>query len=161
MTKDDFHRSVELFRRDGFSVEVSRYDEEYFGSWFIEVAREELPKQRVVWDGKDAWLIVEAFASSGSWMDKWIGRKRSEQTPEAALSQLQVPVTREWEEEVERHRAEYWRKFQLEEALSSAAQLWDAGCYGEYLSELSPYRDQLSPAQLKRLDLARKRATES
>ena len=161
MTEDDLRRSAEMFRHAGFSLEESRYDEECFGSWFIEVAREGLPKQRVVWDGKDGWLIVEAYASSGSWMDKWIGRKKSEQKPEVALSQLLVPVTREWEDGVKRQREEYWRKSQLEQALSSAARLWDAGRYCDFVRELSPYRDHLSPAQLKRLDLARKRAAAS
>lgn len=158
MTEHDLRRSVELFRRAGFAVQESRFDEKCFGSWFIEVTREGLPRQRVVWDGKDGWLIVEAFASGGSWMDKWTGRKRNEQTPEAALCQLQVPVTHEWEREVERQREEDWRRFKLEQALTCAARLWEDGCYREYVRELSPYRERLSRAQLKRMDIARKRA---
>ena len=158
MTEEDFRCSEELFRRAGFRVNDCRYEEEQFGSWWIELSREGLPRQRVVWDGREGWLLIEVFASSGTWMDKWIGREKSEQTASAALAQLKVPVTREWELEIERQRAEYWSKFQLEQALSVAGRLWDAGCYSDYVLELSPYRDHLSPAQLKRLDIAETRA---
>ena len=158
MTEADFQRSQVVLRDAGYQISAAWYDEEMFGSWGIEVTREGLPKQQVVWDGKDGWLVVQAFASSGSWMDKWVGRKKSEQTVEAALDQLALPVTRDWELGVERDRAEYWKKFQLEQALSHANRLWDAGCYAEYVSELSPYRGQLSPAQLKRFQIGQKRA---
>ena len=158
MTEDDFRRSQQVFRNAGFNIDDSSYDEQLFGSWSIELTRDGLPKQQVVWDGKDGWLIVQAFASSGSWMDKWVGRKKSEHTPEAALVQLEMPVTREWEQEIERQRAEYWREFQFEQALSHADRLWGARCYSEYVRELSPYRERLSPAQLKRLEIAQKRA---
>jgi len=158
MTEEDFLRSQEVLRDAGYEIKTAGYDEQLFGSWAIEVTRAGLPRQQVVWDGKDGWLIVQAFASNGSWMDKWIGRKKSEQTAEAALAQLEIPVTREWELGIERERAEYWKKFQLEQALSHADRLWDAGCYTEYVTKLSPYRDQLSPAQLKRFQIGQKRA---
>ena len=159
MTEDDLRRCEALCRDAGYAVLGSRYDAEHFGSWWLEISREGLPRQQVIWDGRDRWLIVQALASSGSWMDKWIGRKQAEQSGEAALAALNVPVTREWEAAIEREREEYWRKFQLEQALSQAARLWDSGCYREYVAELSPYREQLSPAQLKRLTIAEKRAS--
>jgi hypothetical protein len=160
MTEDDFKQSQQVFRAAGFRIEDAQYNGKVFGSWWVEMSRDGLPRQRVVWDGKDGWLFVEALASSGSWMDKWIGRKKSEQTAAAALAQLDVPITREWEEEIERERAEYSKKFQLEQAISTAAQLWDDGCFADYVRELSPYRQQLSPAQLKQLDIAHRRANE-
>ena len=147
MTENDWRRSELLFREASFSIDESQYEAKHFGSWWIELSRDGLPKQRVVWDGRDRWLIVETFASSGSWMDKWIGRKASEQSAESALMQLEVPVTREWEEQIEQERAGYWNKFQLEQARSTATQLWDAGCYPDYVRELAPFREQLSPAQ--------------
>jgi hypothetical protein len=158
MTENDFQRSQEALRNAGYEISAARYDGEIFGSWAIEVTREGLPRQQVVWDGKDGWLIVQAFASSGSWMEKWVGRKESERTVENALARLATPVTREWELAIERERAEYWRKVQFEQALSQADRLWDAGCYVEYVSELSPYRDRLSPAQLKQFQIGQKRA---
>jgi hypothetical protein len=96
MTEDDFRQSQRLFRQAGFHVEKAQFDEKTFGSWWVELSRNGLPRQQVVWDGRDRWLIVQAFASSGSWMDKWVGRKKAEQTAVAALAQLEVPVTREW-----------------------------------------------------------------
>jgi hypothetical protein len=158
MTEDDLRQCEAACRAAGYAVHDSHYHPGHFGSWWFEVSREGFPRQQVIWDGKDHWLIVQAFASSGSWMDKWVGRKKSEQSAEAALAALDVPVTREWEMEIERERAEYWRKFQLEQALSHAARLWDAGCYLDYVAELAPFRGQLSPAQLKRLAIAEKRA---
>jgi hypothetical protein len=160
MDEEDFRRAEELFRRAGFRVEDKGYHQSHFGSWSIVLSREGLPQQRVVWDGRDRWLIVEAFASSGTWMDKWIGRKKSEQNAETALAHLEVPVSREWEQQIEHERAEYWRRFQLEQAISSADRLWEAGCYADYVRELSPYRDQLSPAQLKRMEIAQRRSVE-
>ena len=86
-------------------------------------------------------------------------RKKGEQSAEAALAALELPVTREWEEAIERERAESARRIHLEDALSRAARLWEAGCYRDYVAELSPFRGQLSPARLKRLEIAEKRAS--
>jgi hypothetical protein len=158
MTEEDFRRAQQLFLTAGYKIENSWYDEKLFGSWAIELTRDGLPKQQVVWDGKEGWLSVEAFASNGTRIDKWVGKKKSEQNPDAALAQLAIPITREWEEKVERERAEYWKKFQLEQALSRVQRLWDGGCYSDYVNELSPYQEQLSAAQLKRLDIAKQRA---
>jgi hypothetical protein len=91
MNEVDFRHYEEAFRAAGFTVEASRYHREAFGSWVIELSREGLPRQRVVWDGMDRWLSVEAWASSGSWVDKWVGRKKSERTAAAAIEQLEVP----------------------------------------------------------------------
>lgn len=132
MPEQDFEGSKVLFERSGFTVGECYYDEKAFGSWFIEVAKEGLPQQRVAWDGKDGWLIVAVFASTGSWMNKWLGRKKLEQNAEAALEHLEVRVTRDWERQVERERAEYWANYQLEQALRKAAGLWDSGLYSEY-----------------------------
>ncbi|MEA3039084.1 MAG: hypothetical protein QOE79_1597 [Sphingomonadales bacterium] len=160
MNEGDLRRRCEAAcRAAGYTVRDSHYHPGHFGSWWFEVSREGLPRQQVIWDGKDHWLIVQAFASSGSWMDKWVGRKKSEQSAEAAVAALDVPVTREWEMEIERERAEYRRKFQLEQALDEAARLWAAGCYRDYVAELAPFREQLSPAQVKRLAIAEKRAS--
>jgi hypothetical protein len=159
MTEDDLRKCEAACRAAGYAVRERQHHPGHFGSWWIEVSREGMPRQQVIWDGKDNWLIVQALASSGSWMDKWTGRKKSEQSAEAALAALDVPVTREWEEAVERERADHTRKLHLEQALFHAARLWDSGCYRDYVAELAPFRAQLSPAQLKRLAIAEKRAS--
>jgi len=82
--------------------------------------------------------------------------------PNNLRAEMEAFASSNWADELARkgHKesADYGRKVQLEQALSHAGQLWDAACYSEYVEELSPYRYQLSPAQLKRLEIAKKRA---
>jgi allantoicase len=93
MAEEDFRQCEQAFRSAGFTLDASRYHKQQMGTWVIELSREGLPRQRVVWDGRDRWLTVEVWASSGSWMDKWVGRKKSEQNAAAAIEQLELPVT--------------------------------------------------------------------
>jgi hypothetical protein len=158
MTETDFRHFQQAFRDAGFEINETWYDEEVFRSWFIDLTKEGLPKQRVTWDGKDRWLIVSVLASTGSWMDKWVGRTAEEQTLRSALSQLKLPVTRKWEQQVEAKSEEYWRQYKLRQVRKQSRRLWDECRYSDFVQELEPYRNDLSPAELKRLEIARKRA---
>ncbi len=51
-----------------------------------------------------------------------------------------------------------WQRHELEQALSDAAPFWECGDYAGYADVLTPFRDRLSPAQLKRLAIAEKRS---
>lgn len=87
MTEPDFRTTAELLKGEGFST-TERYDAEAFGSWLVEVKVD--PRLRVVWDGKDGWLIVqrkttELFDGQPVWDDLWVARDPDEQSPEAAL----------------------------------------------------------------------------
>ena len=52
----------------------------------------------------------------------------------------------------------YWEDFQIKQALSQASSLWADGRYGDYVRLLAPYRDRLSPAEMKRLTIAERRS---
>lgn len=60
-----------------------------------------------------------------------------------------------------RKGAEALRNLLLSQALDKAARLFEQAKYADYASVLEPYRDQLSPAQLKRLSLAERRARDA
>jgi hypothetical protein len=154
MTEDDFRLFKKLVAEAGFTQETSRYDSNAFGSWFIVLSRADLPRQRLVWDGRDRTLLVETAASEG-WFPKWFGPGHASTS---ALMSLKMPVTNEWLAEMERQRAEGWRTFYRKQALSIAEGLWEGSRYAEYVQALAPHIEELTPAQLKRLDLARNRA---
>ncbi|WEK57287.1 MAG: hypothetical protein P0Y52_12145 [Candidatus Brevundimonas phytovorans] len=156
MTEDDFRRYEKLVTEAGFDVKTSRYDVDHFGNWMIVVGRMDLPQQRIVWDGKDRTLTVETAASNG-WFPKWFG---PEHASGAALASLSSHVSQEWLSQMERERLEGWATFYLQQVLSIAVGLWEEGRYAEYVQMLSPHRERLSPAQLKRLDLAKRRAAD-
>lgn len=69
----------------------AQYDAGAFGSWYLTVATK--PRLRIVWDGKDGWLTVQqetddVFAGMNVWIDLWIAKDRSNQTPERAVDEL-------------------------------------------------------------------------
>jgi hypothetical protein len=91
MNQDDFRRLQQLVRDAGFLIVEAVYSRESFGSWYVKVSS--TPRRRVIWDGKDGWLIVqeeteERFGYDFVWRDFWIGRAPIDQTCEAALEAL-------------------------------------------------------------------------
>ena len=90
MNEQDFHRTTELLGLDGWTVFQAGYVESGFGSWTVETTTTGL-HARVVWDGRDGWLIVQerhATAEHPEWLDLWIGKTPDVQTPELAVTQL-------------------------------------------------------------------------
>ena len=49
-------------------------------------------------------------------------------------------------------------RFMLDQKLEDAAALWSQARYGDYVRLLAPCLEQLSPAQRKRIDIAKRRA---
>lgn len=91
MNETDFTHVQILLRERGFAVSAARYDPQAFGSWHVDVVA--TPPLRIVWDGRDCWQIVqdetsEVFNGLSVWRDIWIGKTRSEQTPERAVEVL-------------------------------------------------------------------------
>ena len=77
-----------LLRTRGLPVSEVAGHPEAFGSWCVTLDTQ--PRLRVLWDGKDTWLIVqketsEKFRGASVWQDLWIGRAPEEQTGNAAL----------------------------------------------------------------------------
>ena len=56
--------------------------------------------------------------------------------------------------------SEYTKDMHLADALRKAAKLWQSKKYQDFISELSHWEDDLSPAMNAKLQFARKRATE-
>lgn len=91
MTEEDFERACRQLISAGFTVSEAKYEEQIFGSWYIEAVRSDLPAQQLVWDGKDGWLIVLTQSPAGDWVDRWIGRKLEQHSIELALAQMETP----------------------------------------------------------------------
>ena len=64
----------------------SRYDQASFGSWLVEVEAD--PPVRVLWDGKDNWLVVQTAEHAGVWTDWWVGKEQSQQSAENAARKV-------------------------------------------------------------------------
>ena len=91
MNRSDFETMQRLLRDHGFVIGETQYSRESFGSWWVGVTT--VPRQRVLWDGKDGWLIVqeetnERFQDSFMWRDVWVAKESTGQSCEAALEQL-------------------------------------------------------------------------
>ena len=88
MNKSEFEATLRLLTSAGFES-THEYNRKVFGSWYIEVAS--TPLLRVVWDGKDGWLILqertdETFNDQPVWKDMNVIKHSAEQTPEHALA---------------------------------------------------------------------------
>jgi len=68
----------------GFSERDARYDDAAFGSWVITLEGEPL---RVVWEGRDSWLIVQREQDE-QWVDLWVARDAADQSPEVVTATL-------------------------------------------------------------------------
>jgi len=65
-------------RELGFEIQESRLMPEVFGSWWIRAIAEG-KSLRVVWDGRDATLVIQRPSLSGNlsqWGDRWIAGER-------------------------------------------------------------------------------------
>jgi hypothetical protein len=91
VNQNDLQRLQQLLRDTGFAIVKAAYWRESFGSWYVIVSS--TPRRRVIWDGRDGWLILqeeteERFRYEFVWHDAWIGRTSVDQTCEAALEAL-------------------------------------------------------------------------
>ncbi len=89
MSVEDFGRACERLSQEGFEVRKAEYDDQAFGSWFIDFSIGKRGMRRVIWDGKDGWLVLQAHRDN-AWKDLWIARDRKQQTLERAISEIQA-----------------------------------------------------------------------
>jgi hypothetical protein len=82
----DFQTYRAALEERGFRAVEARYDDRAFGSWLV--ALEGNPAIRLVWWGKEQWLLVQG-RSGDEWVDAWIARDARDQTPDSALEQIE------------------------------------------------------------------------
>jgi hypothetical protein len=87
-----YERTRALLAERGFVEEETRYDEEAFGSWLISV--DDKPRLRILWDGRDGWLIIQGellrVRPDDPWTDLWIGKQPEDVTAAAVVMTLEA-----------------------------------------------------------------------
>jgi hypothetical protein len=73
------------------ALRESEFTESFGGSWFIAIASE--PTRRLVWDGKESWLVVEEetlelFNGYPKWKDPWTKRGATRRDLATAVERL-------------------------------------------------------------------------
>ena len=91
MDRNQYQRALELLTHRGVGVQSQEYSERSFGSWYVVASIQ--PARRLVWDGKERWLIVEEEAAERFnglpvWNELWIERSPHTQSVEQALNAL-------------------------------------------------------------------------
>ena len=81
----DFDAFRDRLRGEGFRETEARNDQAAFGSWVITLDTD--PPLRVVWDGKERWLIIQA-RHDNEWSDERVIRDESEQIAELVVANL-------------------------------------------------------------------------
>ncbi len=89
MNKSAFKATHRLLKRARFKSTERRYDRQAFGNWFIELSSR--PPLRVVWGGKDGWLILqqrteETFNDLPVWKDLKVVKEAQAQRPERVMT---------------------------------------------------------------------------
>jgi hypothetical protein len=92
MTEADFDTMAADLAECGYLVSDSRYDGAAFGSWWI-VVESGVARFRVIWDGRDRWLLLQQERAHNSpsdpeWLDVWVERLVEGQTSAGVLAQL-------------------------------------------------------------------------
>jgi hypothetical protein len=81
-----------LLGERGFVESETRYDEEAFGSWLI--ALENRPRLRILWDGRDGWLVIQGellhVRPEVPWTDLWMGKQSEDASASAVVTALEA-----------------------------------------------------------------------
>ena len=91
MDQAEYHRATQLLVERGVSLQSHEYNERSFGSWCLVASTQ--PPRRIVWDGKEQWLVVEEetaeqFNGLPVWRELWLKRNANPKNIEQALSVL-------------------------------------------------------------------------
>lgn len=116
MSFPDFATCFQGLKAKSFTIQQAAYSDS-FGSWWIEFSSKTLRPHRIIWNGRDRWLILQVerpeserthrvspeelrrmnyldgvqartWSDEDAWQDKWVAREQSEQTLENALKEL-------------------------------------------------------------------------
>jgi hypothetical protein len=94
--RPELEKTEQLLAEAGLSTSSQGVDGSAFGSWWVVVNVD--PPMRIVWDGKDGWLIVqrqttELFTDQPVWKDIWVGRDVADRRPERAVAVVVEEMT--------------------------------------------------------------------
>lgn len=95
MTGADFEAVKDLLSQQGQVIDKARYESRSFGSWTVQVSAR--PPLRLVWDGKEQWLMVqqetdEVRAGVRVWKTLWSAESQSKRNPEDAVAALLAQI---------------------------------------------------------------------
>jgi hypothetical protein len=91
MNHAEYQRATQLLVERGIHVQSLEYSERSFGSWYLVASTQ--PPRRLVWDGKEKWLVVEEeteerFNGLPVWRELWLERNTKPQSIELAVTVL-------------------------------------------------------------------------
>ncbi len=156
MNKRNYRECIASINEIGFAIVDRDYSYWSFGNWWIEVTGGGLPGQRIWWDGRDNWVGIDARMTDGQFREKWVGKTAAEQKPQVVIDELRKQLASNWERDVRRAQEEYWQGHLLEQALIQAKMHWRLMNNPAVVSELEAVEDRLTPAERKRLEIARR-----
>lgn len=90
MNRGDFEAAVSAVRAR-VAVLDATYSQQSFGSWVVTAAT--TPVRRLLWDGKESWLVVQkslAVGESGpvAWEHSWMKRSAGPEDLAEAVGQM-------------------------------------------------------------------------
>lgn len=91
MNRTAYQRASQLVAQRGQRVQSQEYSEQSFGSWYLVASMQ--PPRRLVWDGKERWLVVEEETGERLnglpvWRELWLERNPQTQSVEQAVTAL-------------------------------------------------------------------------
>lgn len=91
MNHEAFEETKKQILASGVSVADARYLPATFGSWHIAIQTD--PRSRIVWDGKDKWLVVEEettemFNGLRVWKERWLVRNPNVEDMKTGIRKL-------------------------------------------------------------------------
>ncbi len=91
MNEETFETVKGHIQKAGLSISEAEYHPQTFGSWYIIVSSE--PNYRMVWDGKQQWLVVERqtkeiFNGLPVWDEVWPALNAKENDLGKGIDQL-------------------------------------------------------------------------
>jgi hypothetical protein len=91
MSVERYKKTLAILKRERVPVQSHEYPKEAFGSWVITC--DTSPPSRVVWDGKEQWLVVQTKIDRWGhgkveWVDQLLARAAVGPTGDMAVAAL-------------------------------------------------------------------------
>ena len=82
-----FYEACRQIEGMGFDILHAVYNGLAFGSWSIEFKTFKLPLRRLVWDGKERWLLLQTKERTDDWQETWCDHDPQGQMLDRAFAQ--------------------------------------------------------------------------